>query len=310
MKIFHTNLRFLLLVFQAAAFMFFSASNVNAAEAFVPSKNMLIGKPVLGKTMTPSEANMLEPVCVMILAAKQAKGGGGVWYENLKGNPVLDRPENLIAKGAVSFHHYCWAEVHMTRYYSSRNQNEKKAELLSAYNDYSFIISHPQWLPANWPYLPKMYVKQGGSAALMGKDQEAIGSFLKALEIDPKFELAYAALADFMAKKENKSKALEYLTEGLKHKPESKRLKRRYTELGGKQPYPVPYAKPESDKQEALSSPDNPATTPLPDAATTIDAPPEAPPANIQNEQIQQTPPPLESETLGTPDNPYCRFCP
>lgn len=306
MKTIPGNLRFFPIVFQAAAFMFCSTLNAYAVEEFVPSKGALIGKVMLGKAMTLSETNMLEPVCIMIFASDQAAGGGGVWYEKLKGNPVLDRPENLIAKGAISFHHYCWAELHMARYYNARNSAEKKAELLSAYGDYSFMIGNPQWLPSSWPYLPKMYVKHGGAASMMGRDHEAITSFLKAKEIDPKFDRAYTSLADLTARNGNKSKALEYVTEGLKHNPESKRLKRRYTELGGKLPYPVPDTSPETENQGTTSSLKQQPPVPEHGADTSKDALHVTKP-DSQSRQIQ---PQKNNETFGSPGNPYCRFCP
>ncbi len=231
---------------------------------------------------------MLEPVCALVLAA-QHSGGESVWYEKLRNNPVLDQPENLIAKGAQSFHHYCWAELHMARYYSARTILEKRARLQDASGDYGYMITKPEFLPLNWPYLPKMHLKYGGVASLMGKDQEAINSFLQAIKLDPSYELAYSALSDFMQKKGSKAKAFEYVVEGLKHNPDSKRLKRRYTELGGKLPYPAPYVKA------------TPSTAPEPAASSAPVTTPAEP-----NRAATESP----KEPMGTPSNPYCRFCP
>ena len=287
MKKFFPDCTLFLAMILATGLLVPSTESVAAPGTISESRQALMGKTILGKVVTPSEANMLEPVCTVVLAA-QHTGSELVWYEKLRDDPILDQPENLIAKGTQSFHHYCWAELQMARYYAAQTQQQKRAQLLGAYGDYTFMIAKPEFLPRGWAYLSKMYVKHAGAASLMGKDQEAMNSYLQAIKLDPSDEFAYSATADFMQKKGSKAKALEYIIEGLKHNPGSKRLKRHYTELGGKLPYPAPYVKAE------------PSAVPQPPAAAPVAG-------SIENSRPATEVP---KEPVGTPGNPYCRFCP
>lgn len=308
MNAFHKNCLRLPLLGLVAIMTQSNVPSAIAAEVFVPSKQGLIGKNIRGQAMTLSEANMLEPACIMIYSANVSISGTDVWYVKLRGNPVLDQPENQMAKGANSLHHYCYAELSMTRYYNARDAKEKKRHLLSAYGDYTFITSHPEYLPKNWPFLPKMYAKLADAAAKMGHDQESIRAFLKAIEIDPRYELAYTGLSDLMVTKGSKAKALEFVKEGLRHNPDSKRLMRRYHELGGKRPYPTPHPVAEGPKVKIAPSENGQTATQT--AAPSHPAQNTLQEGDMPSEPLSQEPSAADSQTLGSPDNPYCRFCP
>jgi len=116
----------------------------------------------------------------------------------------------------------------------------------------------------------------------------------------------YIAVADNYKESGNKTKALELVTEGLKINPDSKGLKRRYTELGGKLPYPeavdkttpVEGSKVENKPEEKLGVEQPPREA----ASEVADA--DKPAAQIE------TIPQVEPPKIGSPKNPYCRFCP
>jgi tetratricopeptide (TPR) repeat protein len=280
----------------------------NAESAFAPTKNAIIGKSYQGKILTPSDVNMLEPACIMILAADLTIPGGEAWYVKLKGNPILDRPEYQIAKNAISFHHYCWAEVHMARYYSHRSDAERKAELLSAYNNYNFMVTNPQWLPQGWPYLPEMYVKLGNAATLMDRDMDAIKSFIKAMELNPNYVPAYTSIIEFMREKGNKAEALRYATEGLKHNSQSETLHRLYLKLGGGEPFPTPYPVTKDSKQDKGNAGEPNAIQQPGSVASKLSLPKIT--TDDRHQQSQPSNPSSKKDTYGTPTNPYCRFCP
>lgn len=259
-----------------------------------------IGMLIKGQPLTPIEVKRVEPVCALIFA--NSVYSGQTWYEKLRGSPLLDEPQYVIAKGAHSFHHYCFAEVSMLRYYNAVNAKERTAYALSAAGDYGFVVDHPEYRSADWPYLPKMYVKLGDVLLKLARTSDAIMAYTKALNENPEYISAYVALADYMAQSGAKVKALEYLTEGLRRQPESKLLKRRYNSLGGKQPYPEPYPKPVKDpdsRREHVAAPVAENRGENSNAVVT--------PAAAQAAEPNAAP--VDSAVRGTPTNPYCRFC-
>lgn len=152
----------------------------------------------------------------------------------------------------------------------------------------------------------EVHVNKARAFKLMGKRAEAANEFDMALKYEVKTPDVYQALADHFHEVGNKQKALEMATEGLKQNPNSKGLKRRYTEFGGKLPYPEAVAKtvPAEDakaeaepvaKLDAAKSP-GAAVNETTDAEK-LSAPVEPTP--------QITPP-----KVGSPKNPWCRFCP
>lgn len=272
---------------------------LTAAEDTVFSRNALIGKAMKGSPLTAVEVQFIEPVCVLIFN----NSGSRHWSETLKGSPLLDQPEYNIAKGAASFHHYCFAEISMMRYYKASTQKEKTAHIIAAINDYSFVVNHPEFRSPDWPYLPMMYMKLGDTLRKTDRKNEAISAYMKALNANENYIPAYLALADFMAQSGVRGKALEYLTEGLRRKPDSRALKRRYDELGGKQPYPEPYPKPEKASDNHQESTPTPTAETSNENANTVTSEPAA-------QADEPNPAPAASAVQGTPGNPYCRFCP
>jgi len=89
--------------------------------------------------------------------------------------------------------------------------------------------------------LPEVHMQKGKVLRLQKQDAKAAAEFREAIRGNPNFVLAYVALADLEAGRGGNTKgALQIVTEGLRRVPESKSLQRRYTEFGGKLPYPDP----------------------------------------------------------------------
>lgn len=276
-----------------------------------------LGAPVYGiEPIGIKDIPFLEPVCALIfkhfnLLEKDRRLGQ--WYVQLKGSALLNLPENNIAKGANSFHHYCWAKVAEYRYYREMNPMKKAGLAQYAASNYKFIIDHPEYRPARWPYLPVMYLDYGNALLLGGKLSQsalAIDAFETALRSNKAFVPARISLADIYEKLGQKSKALEYVTESLRYKPASKELKRRYEELGGKPPYPEPYPAPPNSPAEEL----DPLETIQPErnaeassaGITPVDKE-VAQPSGNGGQNLEQS---AASAVRSPASNPYCRFCP
>lgn len=184
-------------------------------------------------------------------------------------------------------HHYCNGLNFINRYYRSRSQQDKVYNLDNARGNLEYMVTHAD--PA-YSLMPDVYFNLGVVSSLRNQPAQAITHFNKAIQLNPRQPRAYSALADFYAKNKQTAKALEIVTEGLRYNPDTKSLQRRYTELGGKLPYPkliepAPVVEAQAVKQEEPTQP-------------TANAPAPAP--------VE----PITEPKIGSPTNPYCRFCP
>lgn len=216
-------------------------------------------------------------------------------------------------------HHYCSGLNYINRYRRLWNDPKRDYYLSVAVSEIGRVAKN---MPNDFPLAGEIYLNLGIVHKLMKKDGAAAVDFVKAIEHDPKQVQAYLNLAAIYIKGGNKAKALEVVTNGLSHVPKSKGLQKKYLELGGKEPLPA---------AESIASPGNPAVpdaadgqqdtrsgvsqTPQ-DAATESRPEPEAGPDDTAASKDKQSSgeasgagdskPPV----IGTPTNPYCRFCP
>lgn len=194
-------------------------------------------------------------------------------------------------------HHYCAGLnfVNRARGMGSSNK-DRRGTLEAALRNFDYMLAHTQ---PDFSLRPEILMNRGIALSMMNRTGEAVGDLLKAIEANPKQARAYMTLADMYDKQKNRSKALEIVTEGLRHNPDTKSLERRYTELGGKLPYPAPIEPApvavEADKPDAVSASASDSISPGEPAADATPSPAETP----------ETPP-----KIGSPTNPYCRFCP
>lgn len=193
-------------------------------------------------------------------------------------------------------HHYCNGLNFINRYYRSRSQQDKVFNLNNARSNLEYMVTNAD--PA-YSLMPDVYLNLGVVSSLMNQPAQAITHFNKAIQLNPRQPRAYSALADFYAKNKQTAKALEIVTEGLRHNPDTNSLQRRYTELGGKLPYPDPENVPvEAKKTEPEATPP-PVATPASAARPVADIPTAVTPAAEPG-----------APKIGSPTNPYCRFCP
>ena len=254
---------------------------------YLAEKNMLVmigimlcASPVMAAwEPSPAEMAALPPYC----AAKFGE----------RANPELARTwRSSMGGDFIHIHHYC-AGLNFLNRSRSMPSSQTRDVLGAVVREFDYVLTHasPDF------YLRGEILMNRGIALSMAKRKgEAVGNLLKAIELDPKQPRAYMALADLYAGQNNRSKALETATEGVRHNPDTKRLQRRYRELGGGMPYPDAI-EPAVSAQADPDQPSTVTTTPTPvDGAAKAAGTPEAP---------FVTPPPI-----GTSKNPYCRFCP
>lgn len=214
-----------------------------------------------------------------------------------EGSPEYKRWESMLGKDYGHTHHYCAGVNYLNRYYRARSKQGKSFNLNNAQTNFEYMVKHAA---PTYSLMPDVHSSLGKVFSLKNQPAQAITHLNRAIELNPRQPRSYNMLADFYSGIKQPAKALEIITEGLRHNPDTKSLQRRYTELGGKLPYPNPI--------EPTPAVDAETVKPAEPAATPVSSPvePAANPSPVQ-------PAPAESVTepqIGSPTNPYCRFCP
>jgi tetratricopeptide (TPR) repeat protein len=229
---------------------------------------------------TDAELASLPPLCKV-----KMKAGAG--------SPEYKTWEQSMGKDWLHTHHYCAGLNFLNRYYRARSASDKGSNLKNAQGNLQYMVTHAA---PTYSLMPDVYLNLGVVYSLSNQPAQAITHFSKAIELNPRQPRAYNAMADYYSSIKQTARALETVSEGLRHNPDTRSLQRRYTELGGKLPYPAPI------EPEQVAAPATPPTEKT--AAPVVQAP---------VEQAVTTPVPAAESSppgIGSPKNPYCRFCP
>ncbi len=240
-----------------------------------------------------------------------------------RGNPTpryLHWSRILGASFGETVHHLC-AGINAARIASQAHNfpnypGQEEFFLRQSLLEFQYVIDKASPAVA---LMPDTYSYQGQSYLRLKDVGKAMTSFKRAIELNPKYLPAYVELTNLYVKMGagHTKEALFLVTEGLRHNPDSKALKRKYLELGGREPFPEPYVAPspqmsaDSDKTAPSSTPTNdipPNVTP-----SQVQAAPSAPapiPVAAKTEDDRANIAPDPQSTLGTKQNPWCRFCP
>jgi tetratricopeptide (TPR) repeat protein len=236
---------------------------------------------VAGWAPTPAEMAALPPYC----AARFNEGTEAFksWRSTMGGD-------------FIHIHHYCAGLNFLNRARGSVS-SKNNGTLGAVVREFDYVLTHAS---PDFYMRSEILMNRGIALSMMKRHGEAVSNLLQAIERDAKQPRAYMALADLYDKQKNRSKALETVSEGLRHNPDVRSLQRRYTELGGKPPYPapvepVPAEHPAAKPDEAVASDPTPASPAAPSAGAS------EPPAAVE---------PVAPAKIGSPKNPYCRFCP
>lgn len=250
---------------------------------------------VRGEPLQASELQVMPPVCKLIVVdipnAHLGAGNGPLTQYA----PLFDEPRYQMAKNNIHFHHYCWALVSKQRYFRERDKNKRNHYLSQFMGDIDYVLQHSD---KSWPYFDVMLVEQGQMQMILGNYAAAIAKANQALKYRANSESAYLLKTDAYKNMGNKTAAIAAGKEGLEKNPDSTRLRKRLERLGQTIP-PLAERKP-----PAVES----ASPAVPEKASDSTSAPVASPATTDNASAEKTAP--EPETIGTKNNPYCRFCP
>lgn len=227
---------------------------------------------------TPAEMATLPPYC----AARFNQG-----------SDAFKTWQTTMGRDFIHIHHYC-VGLKLLNHVRGTLTSKKNETLGAAVREFDYVLTHAA---PDFYMRPEILMNRGIALSMMKRDGEAVSNLLQAIELNPKQPRAYMTLADLYDKMKNRGKALDAVSEGLRHNPDTRSLQRRYTELGGKLPYPEPI--------RPAQAADTQASTPA-DAAPSavIEAPTEP-----DKSEPAAAPAPAEQPKIGSPNNPYCRFC-
>lgn len=230
----------------------------------------------------PAEILRLPPYCQAKFNAPQGSAEWKAWRDR-------------IGENFIDLHHYCAGLNYVSRYWGARSPQDRGHYLQRALDNFSYMARAEK---PDFALSAELYSNRGEVYRLMRKPGEAIQDYSTAIARNPGLVKPYLQLAELHVANKAPSRALEAVSEGLRHVPDSTALQRRYLELGGKKPFPEPVA---AKTAEPAPAADVPAAQPEPSPAQ------DAAPAETKPE-------PAAAETarpaIGTPKNPYCRFCP
>ncbi len=231
---------------------------------------------------TAAELRRLPAFCQVKLTLPRSSPEWKAWHQQ-------------IGENFIDVHHYCVGINFVNRYWGARSTKDRGFYLQNALNNFDYMVKAEK---PGFPLGAELYSYRGEVFKLMRRPGEAVRDFNHALSIDPRFVKSYLQLADLSVAGKSSARALEIVAEGLRHVPDSTALQRRYLELGGKEPFPEPIV------AKAAEPEPQPAAT-VPAVETPIEPVPAA--VSPQPDPTAATEP---APTIGTPSNPYCRFCP
>lgn len=215
----------------------------------------------------------------------------------------------ILGPDFIHTHHFCYGLGYINRYYRARSAQDKKGLLDAAYGTLSYMVTHAS---PSYSLMPDVYLNRGLVLSLQGNSGGAIADLKRALELNPKLVRAYTQASDIYVKLKQKDEALTVVSEGLRHVPDSTVLQRLYKERGGKLPYPEPIA-PVEEAPVAATETRQEGETPegerkSQDTDQQVPASPAPSAAEDGNGHADVKAP--DAPKIGSPTNPWCRFCP
>lgn len=223
-------------------------------------------------------------------------------YGNQSDHPEVKPWLAIYGQDWIHMHHFCAGMNYINRSYRSASRPEKENNLRNAVRELDYTVKNSR---PDTKLFAEILMTRGQALQGLQRTPEASRDLEKAIAIDPKLRRAYGVLADsYVALKQN-DKALKVISEGIRHNPDATSLKRRYDELGGTKPYPPAYV---ADTPEPLPPPaESGAAGSQADSAAARET------GAIEGQPAAEAHPPAAPVVvppIGSPTNPYCRFCP
>lgn len=228
--------------------------------------------------------------------------------------PEFQYWSDKLGKPFSGFHHYCAGVNQMHRYQRLLKDPKRNYYLSRAVPEMNYVMDK---LPPDFPLAGEMYLNRGLAKQLMKLNAAAMSDFQTALNHNPKLAQAYIGISEFHEKANQKQKALDLITKGLIEVPDSKALKRKYLQLGGKEPLPAAKTEPEKTeltnaeltKTEHITTTEQSESKISVDNTTSLKAV-ETAKNTAKESSNNNTDTKTNTKNNADNKNPYCRFCP
>ena len=169
----------------------------------------------------------------------------------LNQTPDASRWKRIIPE-FISIHHYCFGRTFLNRAMIAMDPRERAGWVSAAIGELSYMVKGDRPGAA---LISEYYLYRGIAYTMQRDDWRAAADFTSALRHDPKQVLAYARLAGIYKNAQDNAKALEVVSDGLRHVPASSLLQEEYLALGGKKPFPEPLKAAVPEEPPATSAP-------------------------------------------------------
>lgn len=212
--------------------------------------------------------------------------------ENKDQHAGVRKPATPSRQDHTHFHHYCYALNALNKAYVARNEMDRRYQLEQVIGETNYVLTN---VAAGHPLLPEVHTLRGQAYSLGHKTADAERELLKALQMDPSHLDAHITLARLYSDTKRKDKAIEVVRSGLALAPDNKTLRRIGEKLGVE--LPSPEEKPAAVAPDAAAAASN---EPAPVGAVLPKVDPAQPESDVS----------LIDIPIGSPTNPWCRFCP
>ncbi|MEW5965705.1 MAG: tetratricopeptide repeat protein [Pseudomonadota bacterium] len=233
---------------------------------------------------TAEDYALLPPYCVVKMERK-ASAADEMWRQQMG-------HDNWI-----HMHHYCGGLIELNRYFAG-TKGRRKASLGNAVKEFEYVLD--RWTTGFY-LRADAHLNRGRAYKYIREEGKALTDFQRARELNPRLAPASLELADLYVRLNKKNEALTILKGAIELNPDTKSLRRRYAELGG-DPKALPeVGAPPTGSAVPAIAPERKGS-PAPDAA----------PLKQESMATSADKPPAQpiEPTIGSPTNPYCRFCP
>lgn len=211
----------------------------------------------------------------------------------------IDEYMRMYGKAFYHTHHYCNALIMENDIPRIKETWLKKSTANYALGEIQYVLDRSE---TDFKLLPDIYSTRARLLQFLGRNGEAIGALMLAIQANKQYEPGYLQLSDLFKKLGKNDKAVEVLQEGLANVPGSKRIIRKIERLGAK-PDPRYLTEPSPPTPVAEGNP-----SPEADKPTITPATSHPPESTATGEQLRT------EDTGGASHNgtkpPYCRFCP
>ena len=143
-------------------------------------------------------------------------------------SPEWKKWRSTFGEAYIHMHHYCSGVYAEHKAKVAINQGEQKKWLGKVIHQMGYVGNHCN---TSCVIYPELHTRLGWALGETGQFSEAIKQFQLAIRAKPTYSLAYARLSDLYIKYKQPGEARKILEEGLKAKPESRKLQRLLREL-------------------------------------------------------------------------------